>query len=118
MVCQACLSCRPGRSACIRRWSSSLIITQRVSSRLRARRTRLDITILLCGPSRRAMSAGVTRKSWMFMGVATSGGGKGCQFFAGGLDFIAHAGGLLEILLGDGFGEFLFERFDAIGEFA
>jgi len=35
--------------------------------RLRASRTRLDITILLCGPSRRACSAGEMRNSCIFM---------------------------------------------------
>ena len=38
-----------------------------VVARLRANRTRLDRTILLDGPSRRAASAGLERISWMFI---------------------------------------------------
>src|SRR5437867_5538511 len=181
MALQACLICNPGRSACIRRWSSSLIITQRDSSllrtnplpallaacsrlirwrstrmflsrtvrlsidsekapancgndstagrisssaltrstflahpgnarpfKLRARRTLLDRTIRLCGPSRRDVSEGGGRKSWMFM---RSGSGYITQLVLGDFDFIAHDRGLLEVFVRHGLVQFFLERF-------
>ena len=37
MACHACRNCNPGRSACIRRWSSSFTITHSDSSRFSTR---------------------------------------------------------------------------------
>src|SRR2546421_8474869 len=173
MASHAELSCRPGRNACMRRWSSSLIITQRFSSwfrtsplptplawcsrlikwrstricfsitlrlsmdsenapaicgkvstagrisssaftrsgflaqpgngipcRLRASRTRLDITIRSCGPSRLQDCAAVARNSLMFF--MTSARGQAVKFFPGLFDLVTQQGGLLEILVADG----------------
>src|SRR6266702_4083159 len=186
MACQACLSCKPGRKACMRRWSSSLIITQSDSSRLstrplppllaacsrltrwrstriflsstvrlsidsenapancgndstagricssaltrsaflaqpgkaspfrlRASRTRLDMTMRLCGPSRRAVSAGGVRNSWMSM---RSDGSNFAEFFLRRLDFVAHHCGLFEVLLGHHFIQLLEEGLQFVGQ--
>src|SRR6185369_2964158 len=85
--------------------------------RLRARRTRLERTIRLCGPSRREVSDGGGRKSSIFI-VSISSRRQIAELLFGGLDFIPHNRGLLEIFIGDGFVEFSLERFQLIGEVA
>src|SRR5713226_5476391 len=81
--------------------------------RLRASRTRLDMTMRLCGPSRRAVSAGGVRNSWISM---RSGGGNFAEFFLRRLDFVAHHGGLFEVLLGHRFIQLLEERLQFVGQ--
>src|SRR6266700_493471 len=189
MASQADRSCKPGRSACMRKWSSSLIITQSVSSlfstsplptflaacsrltrwrstriclsiavrlsidsekapsicgrlstagrtissaltrsaflaqpgnenalRLRARRTRLDITMRTCGPSRLHDCAGAARNSWMFfIRQAVLTRRLAIKFFSRLFDFIPQNGGLLEILVGDGFLELLLQFAELFG---
>src|SRR6266511_1524273 len=189
MASQAERSCKPGRSACMRKWSSSLIITQSVSSlfstsplptflaacsrltrwrstriclsiavrlsidsenapsicaklstagrttsraltrsaflaqpgngnalRLRARRTRLDITMRTCGPSRLHDRAGGARNSWMlFIRQALSTRRLAVEFFARLFDFIPQNGRLLEILIGDGLLELLLQFAEFFG---
>src|SRR5438876_187000 len=83
--------------------------------RLRASRTRLDITIRSCGPSRLHDCAGGARNSLMFF--MTSARGKAVEFFTGLPDLVPQDGGLLKILVVDGLLELLLqsvEFFDVV----
>src|ERR1035437_5790462 len=92
---------QPGKAACFR---------------LRASRTRLDITIRSCGPLRRALSAGGIRKTSSSM-VVSARWGIGCPS-RDLLDFIPQNGGLLEILLLDSLGELLLQVLEPIRQIA
>ena len=62
-----------GRTDDVQRLDASVFLAhpgKAAPRRLRASRTRLDITIRSCGPVRRAVSAGGMRNSWMFMASA------------------------------------------------
>src|SRR5271154_3432972 len=67
--------------------------------RFRARRTRLDMTILSCGPVRRALSTGGLRNSCMVMALFW---GRVIQLVFRHLDLVTQVGGFLEILRGHG----------------
>src|SRR6266478_7805090 len=85
------------------------------SLRLRARRTRLDITMRSKGPLRRAMSAGGMRKSCMPMVSGHGGIGEpGSSLF----DFVAQDGGFLEIFIFDGLAKFLWQELEALRQIA
>src|SRR5207253_11238166 len=69
------------------------------SLRFRASRTRLDITIRSCGPSRLHDCAGAARNSLMFFMAST--GSQVIELFARLFDLVAQKRGLLEILVAD-----------------
>src|ERR1700691_4400695 len=88
------------------------------SFKLRARRTRLDMTMRSCGPCRWAVSAGGERKVWRSRVLTL----VGQIFYRGGalgrlLDFVAQLGGFLEVFRFDGLLQFLLQRFQAVGVF-
>src|ERR1043166_7708206 len=75
--------------------------------KLRANRTRLDITIRSCGPSRLHDCEGGARNSLMFFTASVRG--QTVEFFPGLLDFVAQDGRLFEILIVYGFLQLLLQ---------
>src|SRR5205823_3435480 len=79
------------------------------SLRLRAKRTRLDITIRSYGPLRRAESAGGVRNVCKSMALNRRGLGQPSRR---SVDFIPKDCRLFEILVGDGLGQLLLEQLE------